>query len=452
MSEPNQALITGPINAQIRKIAIPSSVGIIFQTIYNVTDTYFGGLISSEALAALSLSFPVFFIIVSAAAGLQTGSTALLANALGAGDREETKAYAAQIFSFAVILAVLLTIVGHLTAPFLFRVLGAEESYLEMSMAYMGPIISGIILFLLNHSFNSILIATGDTKSYRNVLIFGCGLNLILDPWFLFGGFGLPAMGISGVAVATLVVQAVAVAYLYRKALATGLIAFDSLTPFIPKAKYFIGIAKQSVPAALSTSTVALGIFIITYYFAIYGQAAVAAYGIATRVEQIFLMPISGLNTACLTLVAQNNGAGRFDRVRETLFKVQLFGASMMVIGGIITFFFARPLMAAFTDDQAVIDFGVGYLKIAAFILPSYVFLYANVAALQGVKRPTFAVFIGIYRQIAAPILAFHGLAIWLGWGIQGVWWGIFGVTWSAVLVTMIYAKQVLKRIGGTNK
>ena len=442
MTGSGNELLTGPVPFLIRKLAIPATVGIVFHTLYNITDTFFGGLLGSQALAALSLSFPVFFIIISFGSGLQTGTTALIANSLGSGQEEKARLYAAQGISFALLLALVLTLAGLLAAPALYRILGAEDQYLAMSLEYMNPIILGIVFFVFNYAFNAILVATGDTRSFRNVLMAGACLNAVLDPWFLFGGLGLPAQGIAGLAQATVVIQALASIYLGRRALATGLISLKRLGDLKPRALFWADIARQGIPASLNMMTVAVGIFVITYFLSLFGQKAVAAYGTATRIEQIFLMPFAGLNTATLTIVAQNNGAGLFARVRETVAKAQWFGVLLMVLGGLILFALARVMMAAFTEDQEVISLGTEYLRVAALTLPSYVILYINVSALQGLKKPMFALWMGLYRQIAAPLVAFYGLAFGLGLGTTGVWWGIFGVTWSGAIYTFFHDRK----------
>lgn len=191
--------------------------------------------------------------------------------------------------------------------------------------------------------------------------------------------------------------------------------------------------------------TVGIGIFVITYFVSRFGQDAVAAYGAAMRVEQIVLIPTLGLNVATLTIVAQNNGAERFDRVWETLRKTLRYGGLLMAGGTVVVFALSRVFMTLFTDDPDVIDIGAVYLKIDALVLYAYVLLFVHIAALQGIKRPMFAIWIGLFRQIAAPALVFTLLTRVLDFGLLGIWWGIFGVTWSAALFTCVYARRLLK-------
>src|SRR5674476_575401 len=142
------------IPSLIRKLAVPASVGFIFNTLFNVVDTYWGGKISTSALAAMGLTFPVFFIILSMGIGMGTGTTALISQSLGAGKHEEADKYGFQAISFSIINAILLTILGIVIAPKLFLILGATNDYLHISVQYMNTILTGTVFFLINSILN----------------------------------------------------------------------------------------------------------------------------------------------------------------------------------------------------------------------------------------------------------------------------------------------------------
>ena len=440
-------LLKDPIPTLVRRIAIPASVGFFFNTMFNVVDTYFAGMISTHALAALSLSFPIFFIIIAMGSGISQGSTALIANAIGAGDEPLAHHYSVQSISFGAIFAILLMGLGWFVAPLLFRLLGADGNYLAISLAYMNVIFAGTLFFLLQSILNASLNALGDTRTFRNVLISGFFLNVVLDPWFLFGGLGVPEMGIRGIALATVVVQFLGCLYLMWRVSHTHLWKAIHLSEFCPNARAFIDIAKQGFPASLNMVSVAAGIFVITWFVSRFSEEGVAAYGIATRVEQIFLLPTIGLNIAVLTLTGQNNGARLYERVGQIWRTALKYGIAMMVVGGIAVYILARPLMGLFSADEQVVTIGSEYLGIAAVTLCSYVILYPTVYMLQGLKRPMYAIWIGLYRQIVAPCLVFYVLAFWMDWKLHGIWWGVFLVTWSAAVITYFYGKRVLRNV-----
>jgi putative MATE family efflux protein len=440
-------LTTQPIPKLIRHIAVPVSIGLFFHTMFNVVDTFFGGLISTQVLAALSLSFPVFFIILAMGSGISTGTSALIGNAFGAGNRDEARLFGIQGISFGVLVSIIMTLIGVYASPFLFSVLGASDDYLTACLIYVNTIFLGALFFMLVFMLNAILVALGDTRSFRNFLIAGFFLNIIFDPWFIYGGLGIPPLGITGIALATVLIQLFGGVYLGIKVYKTGLMSNKSIKDIFPKAGYFKEIARQGFPASLNLVTVGIGIFVITYFISKFGKEAVAAYGIATRVEQIALLPTVGLNTATLTIVAQNNGAKLFDRIKETLNTALRYGGILMGLGTICFFLLAEHLMGLFTSDGRVVDIGATYLRIAAFVFYAYVILYVNVAALQGVKRPMYAIWIGLYRQIIAPIIVFYFLTQILDFGLMAIWWAIFSVTWSAALVTLFYTRRLLREV-----
>lgn len=443
-----QTLTAMPIPALIRKLAVPASVGFFFNTMFNAVDTWYGGRISTQALAALSLSLPVFFLIIAMGSGLGAGTTALIGTALGKGNRQEAETFAAQGLSFGIAVSLVLTSVGIAGSPTLFAFLGASGEYLRICLAYMNVIFYGSLFFVTNYMLSAILNALGDTKPFRNFLIAGCLLNALLDPWFIYGGFGVPAMSFAGIALATILVQAMGCVYLYIRVRRTTLAAACRPVNLRPRFNPYREIARQGVPAAANLFTIGLGIFVITYFVSGFGKEAIAAYGAAMRIEQIMLLPTIGLSTATLAIVAQNSGAGLFDRIAETVRTALSYGRVITLFGTAAVFLFAGQLMAVFTADEAVIAIGRSYLKISAFILYAYVVLSVNVAALQGVRKPMFALWIGLWRQIVAPVAVFWFLTHLLGVGMTGIWWGIFGITWSAAAMAWLYARRQLKKAG----
>lgn len=446
--EENNDLVEKPIPSMIRKIAIPASIGFFFHTMYNVVDTYFAGLLSTQALAALSLSFPVFFIIIAFGSGISTGTTALMANALGEGRKKLTRLYATQSISFTVLMSAVLTAAGFAAAPSLFMLLGATGEYLADTLAYMNIILLGTVFFMLTFVANGLLSSIGDTKTFRNVLIAGFLANIVLDPILMFGVFGIPGLGVAGVAWATFIIQVFSAVWMLYKVIDADLLCWECHRMFMPRLEPFRDIARQGMPASMNMLTVALGAFIITFFVSGFGQAAVAAYGIAIRVEQILLMPAIGINISALVLVGQNQGAMRFDRCREAVRKTHIYGLAIMSAGSVAVLALAGPLMAAFSNDPAVIGIGMQYLYIMAFLLHAYLILFLNVSILQGLKRPMFALYIGVFRQFAAAVPIFILLSSVLAWGIFGIWWGIFSINWISAVITLVYSRHVMRNLG----
>lgn len=438
------ALTTDPIRGLLWRIGIPSSVGMFFNTMYNFVDTYCAGLLSTDALAALSLSFPVFFVLLAVGSGLSQGTTALLGNCLGAGQRAEARWFFAQAVTLATVAGVILGVVGLLMAPWLFRRLGATGDYLRVALAYMNVLLAGGVFFLLPMTFNAALAARGETRVYRDFLVAGFLANCVLNPLLMWGGLGLPPLGVAGIALATVLIQLGGTLWLGWHVAASDLGRGLTWTMFRPESARVRRILSQAVPAILNMMTIALGIFVITSFVQRFGKEAVAAYGIATRIEQAVLMPVIGLSSAVLSVVAQNHGAGLRGRVVETWTTSLRSGVALMLAGGVLVWLLREQALGLFTRDPAVMAKGSGYLSVAAMTLPAYPILFGTVFLMQGLGRPAYGFWIGLYRQAAAPLLVVPWFAFALAWGLGGVWWAICVVNWSAALFACWWGRREL--------
>ncbi len=441
------SITTDPIPQLTWRIALPASVGMFFNTLFNFVDTYCAGLLGTDELAALSVSFPLFFLMIAVGSGLSQGATAMISNALGAGDAPSARRLFAQSLVFAVAAGVMLTVLGLLAAPSLFRLLGADGSWLAKTLAYVNVIFSGAVFFVLSMAINAGLSAQGETRVYRNFLIAGFLANCVLNPLLMWGFAFIPAMGVAGLALSTVIIQAGGCVLLWSSVRKTELARRFIASDFRPDASSLREIAAQSVPAALNMMTIACGILVMIWYVKHFGQAAVAAVGIATRIEQIVLMPAIGLGTAMLSIVGQNHGAGLPHRVREAWLTNIRYGAGMMIVGGVLVWVFGASIMRIFTHDPAVILDGTRYLGAAAVTLAAYPILFVTVFMMQGLKRPGYGLWIGIYRQIVGPILIYQTLAFTLGWGLSGIWWGMAIVTWSAGIFALWWGWRVCREM-----
>lgn len=444
-AESSYDLISEPIPKLLVKLALPVGVGFFFNTMFNVVDTFYAGLISTQAQAAISLSFPIFFLIIAVGSGISTAATSLVGHALGSGNREEAGLYASQTISFALIHGLLISIAGLASAPLILSMLGAGGEYLQHAESYTGAIFSGAVFFILNQAQNGILSSHGDTGSFRNFLIVAFLLNLIYDPWFIYGGLGLPPLGIAGIAWGTVCIQASGSLYLFCKVLGTGLISRSSWRMLIPSLEPYRNLAYLGFPSSMTMLTVAIGVFVITWFVGRYGHEAVAAYGIATRIEHVLLLPVMGLNVATLALISQNRGALRFDRVRETVKCALGYGLVLVLFASTAVFAGSGLLMGLFSKDLQVTGTGAVYLKFAALVLPAYVVLYINSFALQGIRKPQISLAIGAYRQCLAPLPVFWLLSNQMEWGLNGVWSGIVLINWSAALISLVVIRKAMK-------
>lgn len=444
MNKPS--LTTGSIPAHVRSLAVPASIGLFFMTMYNVVDSFYAGQISTTALAALGLSFPVYLLIIASSSGLSRGTSALIANAIGSDDRESQQTYIAQSLCLGMLVSVTMTIVGVTMARPLFQLMGAEGDSLDNALRYIQPIFCGATFAIMSSLCNGILVAHGDSRTYGQMMVAGFFLNLVLDPWFIYGGAGLPAMGISGIALATVLIQLCGFIYMFLTLYRRGQLGVFDARRYLPNFRIFVEIAQQALPATFNVMSVALSFFVTTYFLHTFGGSAVAAYAVTTRIEQIVLLPSFGLYAAIMALVGQNNGARRFDRIDETMRVCNGYGLLMTLSGSAAMFLLAEPLMRLFSDDLEVIEFGVTCLQIFAFVQWSYVMTSTHIAMLQALKRPMYGFFEAVARKIILPMPLFWLFIVQWNKSVHWLWYTSATTTVLMTLVTVVYARWVLRK------
>lgn len=433
----NADLTQGLIKGHILKLAIPAVVGYFFHTMFNVTDTFFAGMISTQALAALSLSASIFFMILAIGIGMSEAVTAMVGNALGKKDDNLARHITLNAILFGVFVSFVVTFGGVISVPYFVEAL-SDPSYVEETLSYINIILYGAIFFIAAFFFSALLNAIGDTKSFRNVLIFTAFLNIALDYVFIeYFGFG-----IAGIAFATLFCEIIIASYLFYKVSKTKL--WTGFGAFRYDFKVMSELTTQGLPPSVNMFMMAFGMYVITYFVAPYGKEAVAAFGIGMRIEQIFLMPVVGLNIAVLAIVSQNNGAGAYERIRPTLKLGVQYGWIMSTLGVSIFLLFAEFLAGLLTSDALVIEQTALYLRVSGVASYGFVLIFIYIAMLQGIKKPSIIMPISVFRQVIAPIIVFMLLALY-ELEIISLWLGLNAIIFSSAVFLWWYGERELK-------
>ena len=447
-------LIKDPIPYLIVRMAVPVSIGFFFHTMFNVVDTYFASQINAVAVAAITITFPIFFMIIAISSGTRQGATALIANAEGANNKDLAKQYVTQTISFSIVASIIIMIIGLITAPYLFKILHAKGEYFNYAIQYTNILLYGCLFIILDSTPTAGLNAVGDTKTYGRVFIIGFFVNLILDPLFIYGYGPIPPMGVRGIAYATIFAEFIATIYVfYRIKKMTNF--FDKITikEFFPKIKIQLEIAKQAFPASINMFAVGAGFFIITFFVSFFptpetSDVSIAAYGIAIRIEQIILLPAIGLNFACLSLTGQNYGALNLDRIREGYLTCLKYGLVMLFFGGLTLYIGASFFMQLFTSDPQIIIIGSEYIRIAAFFTPVIAVLNISIALMQGLKKPGYTVFISLFKEIIAAIIILYLLCFYFNFQLKGIWSSILFINYISVAVFLIIMNYKVKSVG----
>ena len=433
----------------VRKLAVPAMVGTLFQTLYNIVDTFFAGKISPEALAALSKSFPIYFIIIATSIGVTVAGTSLIGNSIGENNKSKTINYFTHIIYFAIIISIFITLIGLIFSKKVFLLMGSTQEVTYLGLEYTNVIYAGAIIFILVVALNSLLHAEGDTKTYRNVLILSFLLNIILNPILIFGFLFIPALGVKGIGIATIIAQSISLIIILIKVLKNNIFKEINKDYLKPKFLFFRNIFFQSMPISISICGYALAAAIIFTYVGQTGEYAVAGYGVGTRIEQVVLLPILGINTAIISIISQNFGAKNFYRIRETYFTAIKYALIIMVISGIIVFISASIITSFFSSDPEVIEYGKRYLKISAFVLPAYPVFFLSNGFFMALKKSENAMISNFFRNVLNPIVVFY-IAKYIDASFEVFFWIWVGINWffsiSYFLIVTYYFKTRLEK------
>ena len=401
-------ILTDDVKILIRKLAIPASVGTLFQTLYNIVDTFFAGKISPEALSALAKSFPIYFILIASSIGITVAGTSLIGNSIGEKNQKKASTYFSQLIIFSLILTLFITYIGLTYSDNVFILMGSSDEVKNLGLDYTNIIFYGSFLFIVVVALNSLLHAEGDTKTYRNALIIAFLLNIFLNPILIFGFWFIPAFGMKGIGIATLIAQLVSLIIIFNKVLKSRLIKDLIINNFIPKIYYFKNIFFQSMPIIISICGYSVASAIVFKYAGLSGEYAAAGYGAGTRIEQVVLLPILGINTAIITIIAQNFGAKNILRIKQTYITAIKYAFIIMIISSLFVYSLAEIITGLFSNDLNVIEFGKLYLQISAFVLPAYPIFFLSNGFFMALKKSENALVANIFRNVIFPFLVFY--------------------------------------------
>ncbi len=442
-------LTQGSIFKHLLHIAVPASTGALFLTFYNLTDTYFASKLSTEGLSALSLSFPVYLLLAAFISGFNSAGVASIGNAMGAKDENKKN----KVFTHLIYITLALTAIFYILAPLylrpLFSSLNAKGQTLDYAVSYMSIIIIGFPINMFATTLNGLLNAAGNTKSFRNIQIVSAVLNVALDPLFMFGlGDWFPAMGIAGIALATVISQAVTMLYLLKVVIKGKLLAGLLKTHWKPQIKLAGELLNQSYPQIFNMMMISSGIFVINYYLSVLNQdSAVAAYGVGVRIEQIALLPAMGLNVAILSMVSQNMGAKNFDRISKIYTTALKLGAVVMVVMLLVILPFSTFWISIFNATPLVSQLAFQYLIVVGFTYYGYILIFSSTSFLQAIKRPYSITWIALTRQVILPWLIFPLVIKYTNSSELGIFISIGSINWLAALVLNFIVYKEMKKL-----
>ena len=444
-------LTTGPMALHFRTLAIPAAFGMLFTTLYNVVDVYYAGLLSTDAQAGLAIGYQAFFILMAVGFGLSSALSTLVSNAKGSGDAAEAQRYVVQGLAFGGVITASCMVIGWFLGPELIVLVSEPGAYRDAAMGYFYWLIFALPGFLLAYGGNGILQAHGDSRSMQRALMAAFIANIGLNPLFMFGLPGVwSGMGFNGIAAATIISQTGVMVYILVRIFRLEVMLSVQITAFQPDKDSFRKIFAQLLPAGSAMIIMFISGFVVQFALKTFGGHAVAAYGVALRIEQILLLPVLGMTGALLPIAGQNFGAQKYDRVREALKYCWGVGFAMTALATPILFFGGTFVMALFSNDPDVIRAGSSYLRVDAFLFPVYMMLFSINSLLQAFKQAIWTLWISVYRQGFAVAFFVWVFISFTDFGVQGVWFGIAAAVTSGWVLSLIILRNVARtQIGG---
>jgi putative MATE family efflux protein len=418
-------ILTGRPYRTIVRLAWPAITSMMAHTVLTITDAAWVGRLGAVPMAAVISSMFVIWIVWSLAEVITSGAVALVARNLGARNTTTAGYISDHIFRLSVWFSLSLTALGLIFSPWAFEIMGNAPAVREIGIGYLrifflaGPMLIGWELF------SALYRAAGDTKTPFVISVSSNVLNIGLDPLFIFGIGPFPELGAQGAAVATVIS--------YTFAIGAYFLAFRRRPlPFHFSRRYFSSpdwrIVRRAVRIGLPISMSGI-VFSIVYLFVnrvttSFGTEAVAALGVGNRIESVNFLIAFGFSMAVATLVGQNLGAKNPQRAQSLAFKTVWLTSGFCGFTSILFFVFALPIAKFFNADPAVWPYCVTYLQILALsqVLMGWEIVFEGAFSGAGDTLPPMIV--SIVGSVARIPLA-YALALWLGWGVVGIWWTI---------------------------
>jgi len=413
-------LTSGGIARPLFFLSLPIVITNLFQTAYNLADTFWLGQYSTDALAAISFAFPMVFLLISLGLGLSVAGSVLVAQYTGAGAQAEAEYAASQTVTFAVLASLLLGAVGYVFVDEFLAVMGASADVLPMATGYMEYISLGLFAMFGFAVFVSLMRGYGDTVTPMLVMFGSVVLNIVLDPFLIFGWGPFPALGIEGAAIATVFSRALA--------FAVGLVIMFRGTRGVrirprdmgPDLDYLRRLARIGIPASVEGTGRALSMNLLLLIVAFFPDTVVAGYGIGTRVFSVVFLPAIAVARGVETMTGQNVGAGKPERAARAAGLAAKTLFCVLTAAGILAWVFADPIVGVFTTDPAVVDAAATFVRYVALTF-----------GFMGVMRAYTGSFRGAGETLTAAVLSVVMLGLvrfpiaWIasGWvGETGIW------------------------------
>ncbi len=445
MEQSQNKLGTMPIGRLLAVMSVPMMVSMFIQALYNVVDSMFVAKISEEALAAVSLAYPMQNIITAIGVGTGVGITALVPASLGRGDQEMAER-AANVQNFlSLCYSVVFVFTGLIFTDVYYTMQTKDQAIISAGVSYLRIICLVSVGAFFGQGLEKLLVATGNSALSMISQATGAVMNIILDPLLIFGVGPFPEMGVAGAAAATVIGQiAAAILALIFNIRKNTALRF-SLQKMLPRAKILENIFAVGLPSMITVGLSSAMSYCINQIFLAVGTTATAAFGIWLKLQNFGYMPVYGLNNGSIAILSYNYGAGRLDRVHATLKLALRIGVAVSVAVMLLYMLCARPLLGMFNASENMYSIGMTAIRICSISIPFGACTLVLSSSFQSLGRSRNTLFVNVCRQLVVlvPIAWLLSLS-----GDIRLIWSAFPIAEAATMViAMALSHRLMKRL-----
>lgn len=435
---------TEPIGRLLFSVSFPIIISMLIQALYNMVDSYYIGKISEEAFTAVSIAFPLQNIIVGIGVGTGVGMNSLLSRSLGEKNFDKANLSAENGIFLSILYGLFLLILAFILPKFYYESQNVSEIIVEYGIEYLSIIMAFSIGVFVQINCERLLQSTG--RSMLTMLTQGIGalINIILDPIFIFGYYGLPAMGVKGAAIATVLGQIIGALFgiffnfKYNKDI--------QIKTIRPRLKIIKNIYEVGLPSIIMISVTSTTIYFLNKILSVYSASAIAALGAYYKIQSFIFLPIFGLTNGLVPIIAYNYGAEFKGRILETIKLGFICGILMMLIGTAILWIFPEQLLDIFSASDAMKEVGITMLRII-----SLCFIFAGISIMggsvfQALGNGLLTLIDAVIRNIII-ILPYTYIVSRIA-PIEYVWWSyLLSETSSIIFVSYFMKNFAMKKI-----
>ncbi len=365
-------LTKGSMLRHVISFSIPMLLGNMLQALYNTVDSiWVGRFLGPEALGAVSVSFPIIFVLVSLIIGITMGATVLVAQYMGAKQTDMVKRTINNTFVLLTVSAIAVTVLGIVFNKDILRLINTPGEIMAMAASYLNIFLMGLVFMFGYNAVSAILRGLGDSKTPLKFLAISTAINIILDPLLILGIGPFPRMEIAGAALATTIAQGIsffiAIVYLNKR---DHLLSVN-LRNFVFDREITIKTVKIGIPSGVQMSVVSVGMLVVSSLINSFGTDIVATFGMTSRLDQFAIMPSQSISMATSAIAGQNIGANKEENVRETVKWATILAVGISIVLTLIAQLAPRTILGLFTSDYVVLERAEYALRIMSL---SYIF------------------------------------------------------------------------------